>query len=125
MNLFIDERTKVLKSSEEWDENSNFIHLCADKRRRIDDIRWDLDDIFKNEIGRKNRQGVTGKFPIYEKPRPFPLQDWYNALIKVMDGENLTAQQIFERKYIREIHNHQESEVMTLRGPKKKNTLFI
>ncbi len=39
MNLFIDERTKVLKPSEEWDENSNFIHLCVDKRRRIDDIR--------------------------------------------------------------------------------------
>ena len=109
-SLFVDEGTRILKTPKDWDNNPNIIHLRVDKRRKIEDVRRDIDRIFGKEIGRKNRNKIPNKFPITGKPRPLELQNKYNALIKVMDRENLTAEQIFEGKYFRGVHNHQRGD---------------
>jgi hypothetical protein len=102
--IFVDEKTKVLKSRKDWIDDPNIIHLRVDKRRTTTDLRRDVDQIF----GRKNIKSIPRKFQITGKPRPIELQNKYNALIKVMDEDKLTAKQIFKGNFIRKEHHYRK-----------------
>jgi hypothetical protein len=98
--LFLDEVSKVLKPNDVVLDDSNYLTIQIDKRRRLTDVIKDLRDLNdKKKIFVKKERG---QFSINGSVRPLTLLNRYNCLILKLQGE-LSNSQIIEHKnrYIR------------------------
>jgi hypothetical protein len=98
-HLFLDEGIQVLKPGEKVGDETGYIYVKINTRRRIRDINAAL----RKQIGEKtSKHESQSKFKVHGKPRPLQLQNRYNALILKLEGE-LTDKQIidFKNKHLR------------------------
>ena len=94
--LFLDEVSKVLKPNDVVLDDSNYLTIQIDKRRRLTDVIKDLRDLNdKKKIFVKKERG---QFSINGSVRPLTLLNRYNCLILKLQGE-LSNSQIIEHKY--------------------------
>ena len=98
--LFLDEVSKVLKPNDVVLDDSNYLTIQIDKRRRLTDVIKDLRDL--NDKKRIFVKGEGGQFSIKGSVRPLTLLNRYNCLVLKLKGE-LSNSQIIEHKnrYIR------------------------
>ena len=99
-HLFVDQVSKVMKSSDRISSDPDQITIQFDKRRRMTDILNDLRMMNKvhNYFERQSRD----KYSISGRIRPITLLNRYNCLVLKLDGE-LTNEEILthENNYIR------------------------
>ena len=98
-HLFLAQVGRVLKPHDVVSSNPDVFTYEIDKRRRLVDIKKDLDRLFKES----NIERVTrDKHPIEGKVRPIVLQNRFNALVLKLE-DNLSNEEILTHKdnYIR------------------------
>jgi hypothetical protein len=108
-HLFLDQVGRVLKPNDVVSSNPDTFSYEIDKRRRLIDIKKDLDRYWKeNRIERVSRE----QYPIAGKVRPIILQNRFNALVLKLE-DKLSNQEILTHKdnYIRSLKEHRHKGV--------------
>lgn len=116
-HLFLDEGIQVLKPGEKVGNETDYLYVKINTRRRIRDINAAL----RKQIGEKAfKHESQSKFKIHGKPRPLQLQNRYNALLLKLEGE-LSDKEIvdFKKGHLRASDNRIKDGYATKRASKK------